>query len=109
MPLFQGRIVLLVVFAGLACSALNGFLYFTYVLDSYDFLLQHSTLPEALEDQRFDESRPAARRRRAIDEAMADRAEGETRADVARRLDRPEQDGPTSYEIGSDEDPDATG
>lgn len=55
MPLFQGRIVLLVVFAGLACSALNGFLYFTYVLDSYDFLLQHSTLPEALEDQRFDD------------------------------------------------------
>lgn len=58
------------------------------------------------EDQRFDESRPAARRRRAIDEAMADRAEGETRADVARRLDRPEQHGPTSYEIGGSDDPD---
>ncbi|HEX2894054.1 MAG TPA: GTPase ObgE [Marmoricola sp.] len=39
------------------------------------------------EDQRFSESRPAAHRRRAIDEAMADRAETETRADVARRLD----------------------
>ncbi len=38
------------------------------------------------EDQRFGESRPAARRRRQIDEAMADRAEGEERADVARRL-----------------------
>jgi GTP-binding protein len=37
------------------------------------------------EDARFDESRPAARRRRAIDEAFPDRAEGETRADVARR------------------------
>ncbi len=37
------------------------------------------------EDQRFDEMRPAARRRREIDEAMATRAEGETRADVARR------------------------
>jgi GTP-binding protein len=58
------------------------------------------------EDQRFDESRPAARRRRAIDEAMADRGEGETRADVARRLDRPEQYGPTSYEIGGADDPD---
>jgi GTP-binding protein len=58
------------------------------------------------EDQRFDESRPAARRRRAIDEAMGDRAEGETRADVARRLDRAEQHGPTSYEIGSADDPD---
>ena len=35
------------------------------------------------EDQRFDEQRPAARRRRAIQEALADgpRAEGETRAD----------------------------
>ena len=44
------------------------------------------------EDQRFDESRPAARRRQEIEEAMTDRAEGETRADVARRRDRPESD-----------------
>lgn len=70
------------------------------------------------EDQRFDESRPAARRRRAIDEAMEDRAEGETRADVARRLDRERKAqqqkgparggaaGPMSYEIGSADDPD---
>jgi GTP-binding protein len=56
------------------------------------------------EDQRFDESRPAAHRRRAIDEAMPERGEGETRADVARRLDS--SDGPVSYEIGSDDDPD---
>jgi GTP-binding protein len=40
------------------------------------------------EDARFDESRPAAQRRRDIDAAMADRAGGETRADVARRFDR---------------------
>ncbi|MCW2784460.1 MAG: obg [Marmoricola sp.] len=39
------------------------------------------------EDQRFNEDRPAAGRRRAIDEAMEDREEFETRADVARRLD----------------------
>jgi GTP-binding protein len=39
------------------------------------------------EDQRFDETRPAAERRRAIDEAFPGRAEGETRADVARRQD----------------------
>jgi GTP-binding protein len=39
------------------------------------------------EDQRFNEARPAADRRRAIDEAMAGRGENETRADVARRLD----------------------
>ncbi|MGZ4456469.1 MAG: GTPase ObgE [Nocardioides sp.] len=58
------------------------------------------------EDQRFDESRPAARRRRAIDEAMGERTETETRADVARRLDKPETYGPKSYEIGSAEDPD---
>jgi GTP-binding protein len=38
------------------------------------------------EDQRFNESRPASGRRRAIDEEMPFRAEGEERADVARRL-----------------------
>ena len=58
------------------------------------------------EDQRFDDSRPAARRRRAIDEAMGGRGEGETRADVARRLDKPERRGPQAYEIGTPEDPD---
>ncbi len=58
------------------------------------------------EDQRFDEQRPAADRRRKIDEALEDRAEGETRADVARRLDRELPTGPMSYEVGSAEDPD---
>ncbi|SFC38874.1 GTP-binding protein [Nocardioides terrae] len=60
------------------------------------------------EDQRLREDRPAAQRRREIDEAMDDREEGETRADVARRLDRAAQapSGPMSYEIGSKEDPD---
>lgn len=43
------------------------------------------------EDQRFTEARPAAHRRRAIDEAMPERGETETRADVARRLDREQQ------------------
>ncbi len=38
------------------------------------------------EDARFESTRPAAQRRRAIDEAMGSRAEHETRADVARRL-----------------------
>ena len=56
------------------------------------------------------ENRPAVGRRREIQEAMPDRAEGETRADVARRLDRGETGpsmptGPTSYEIGSAQDP----
>ncbi|WP_110181808.1 GTPase ObgE [Nocardioides solisilvae] len=58
------------------------------------------------EDQRFDEQRPARTRRRDIDAAMAERGENETRADVARRLDRGESFGPTSYEIGSADDPD---
>jgi GTP-binding protein len=58
------------------------------------------------EDQRFDETRPAARRRREIDAKMEERGETETRADVARRLDKPETYGPSSYEIGSQDDPD---
>jgi GTPase len=60
------------------------------------------------EDQRFEEQRPAVRRRREIDEAMPDRAEAEGRADVARRLDerRKMRTGPMSYEIGSKDDPD---
>jgi GTP-binding protein len=60
------------------------------------------------EDTRFDEERPAARRRRDIQEQMAERGEGETRADVARRL-REQQSGrggPSSYEIGGPDDPD---
>jgi GTP-binding protein len=43
------------------------------------------------QDRRFDEPRPAARRHRAIDEAFVTRAEGEARADVARRHDSGEQ------------------
>ncbi|UMG93152.1 GTPase ObgE [Nocardioides sp. TF02-7] len=54
------------------------------------------------EDERFHEERPAARRRREIQEAMAEREEGETRADVARRIDA----APLTYEIGSEDDPD---
>jgi GTP-binding protein len=61
------------------------------------------------EDQRFDERRGASQRRRDIDAHMDDRAEGETRADVARRLDAEKRGGsagPMSYEIGSADDPD---
>jgi GTPase len=56
----------------------------------FDFRPMVATGAELLgrrgEDARLEESRQAAQRRRAIDEAMAGRAEGETRADVARRL-----------------------
>ena len=63
------------------------------------------------EDTRLMEKRPAVGRRRAIQEGMTERAEGEERADVARRLDRGETGpvmptGPSSYEIGSAQDPD---
>ena len=58
------------------------------------------------EDARFADDRPAAARRRAIQENLGERAEGETRADVARRLDQPEVYGPVAYEIGSEDDPD---
>jgi GTPase len=37
---------------------------------------------------------------------MSDRGDGEARADVARRVDS--NRGPTSYEIGSEDDPDRT-
>jgi GTP-binding protein len=59
------------------------------------------------EDQRFEESRPAVRRRREIDAAMPERAESEARADVARRIDEVQPPArPTGYEIGSEDDPD---
>src|SRR3954451_23432626 len=57
------------------------------------------------EDQRFNQSRTAAQRRRAIDAAMPNRAEGETRADVARRYD--EAHGLTHIDF--DDEPDEPG
>jgi GTP-binding protein len=56
------------------------------------------------EDQRFSESRTAAQRRRSIDAAMPHRAEGETRADVARRYD--EEHGLTGADFDDQEDED---
>jgi GTP-binding protein len=57
----------------------------------FDFRPMVATGAELLgrrgEDARLEESRPAAQRRRDIEAAMAQRAEGETRADVARRRD----------------------
>jgi len=44
------------------------------------------------EDERLREDRPAADRRRAIDDAMPERGETEVRADVARRLDSASSD-----------------
>jgi GTPase len=58
------------------------------------------------EDVRFDESRPAAQRRRAIEEAMASRAEGETRADLARRFGLPGGDPDADPTAGPAGEPD---
>jgi HAMP domain-containing protein len=50
---FQGRIIFFVVLAGFACIAANGYLYYSYVVGSYDFILRHSSLPQELVDQRY--------------------------------------------------------
>ncbi len=57
------------------------------------------------EDQRFTESRPAAARRRAIDEAMPFRGEHEERADVARRLygENYVEDDPSDFDSAEDD------
>jgi GTP-binding protein len=55
------------------------------------------------EDNRFEEQRPAVRRRRAIDAAYGERGEGEARADVARRADAELRGDRTG-----EDDPDAT-
>jgi GTP-binding protein len=74
----------------------------------FDFRPMVATGAELLgrrgEDARLEESRQAALRRRAIDEAMATRAEGETRADVARRLREEGLEVPASAEQAEGED-----
>ena len=61
------------------------------------------------EDSRFDESRPAARRRREIQEGLEERAEGETRPTSPGACADPARggaSGPSAYEIGGADDPD---
>ena len=53
MPGFQGRMILFVLLTGLVCTALNGYLYYSYVVDSYEFILRYSSLSEELKEQRF--------------------------------------------------------
>ena len=52
MPGFQGRMILLFIFCGFTCALLNGYLYNSYVDDSYRFILQYSTLSPDLKEQR---------------------------------------------------------
>jgi nitrogen fixation/metabolism regulation signal transduction histidine kinase len=51
-PSFQGRMLLLIVLVGFACSIFNGYLYYDYVDDSYRFILKYSSLSQELIDQR---------------------------------------------------------
>jgi nitrogen fixation/metabolism regulation signal transduction histidine kinase len=51
-PNFQGRIVSLILILGFVCAAANGYLYYAYVDDSYDFILKYSSLPQELIDER---------------------------------------------------------
>ena len=53
MPDFQGRMILFVLLTGFVCMALNGYLYYQYVVDSYDFILAYSSLSEELKEQRY--------------------------------------------------------
>ncbi len=53
MPGFQGRMIFFVILVGFVCAALNGYLYYSYVVDSYDFVFRHSSLPQELKEQRY--------------------------------------------------------
>ena len=52
MPRFQGRLVMLILGVGFGCALLNGYLYYSYVDDSYAFIFQYSKLSQDLIDQR---------------------------------------------------------
>ena len=52
------------------------------------------------EDERLREERPAATRRRDIQEQMPERSETETRADVARRIDRTKAAPQDGHQLG---------
>ena len=52
-PGFQGRIAFFIFLAGFICAALNAYLYYNYVVESYDFILRHSSLPQTLIDDRY--------------------------------------------------------
>jgi HAMP domain-containing protein len=52
---FRGRLIALIVTAGFACIAFVLMLFYGYVLGSYDFILQHSTLPDDIIADRYAE------------------------------------------------------
>ena len=52
---FRGRLVALIVSAGLGCIIFNSILFYAYVVDSYRLILGHSNLPEELIAERYAE------------------------------------------------------
>lgn len=52
---FRGRLVALIVIAGFVCISLVSALFYLYVVDSYDFILRHSTLPAEIIAERYAE------------------------------------------------------
>lgn len=53
MPGFQGRMVFLIILVGFVCTVLNAYLYYAYVVDSYDFIFKYSSLPQEVMDARY--------------------------------------------------------
>ena len=52
---FRARLIALIVIAGFTCIAIVTFLFYAYVLESYDVILKHSTLPDELVAERYSE------------------------------------------------------
>ena len=50
---FQGRVVSFIVLAGVLCVGVTAYLCYAYVVDSYDFILRRSSLPQELIDERY--------------------------------------------------------
>jgi nitrogen fixation/metabolism regulation signal transduction histidine kinase len=53
LPGFQARMMLFIFLAGVVCAALNAYLYHSYVVGSYDFILKYSTLSQDLIEGRY--------------------------------------------------------
>ena len=50
---FRARLIALIVIAGFVCVAVVTMMFYAYVLESYDFILKHSTLPDDLVADRY--------------------------------------------------------
>ncbi|OGA17621.1 MAG: hypothetical protein A3I63_03705 [Betaproteobacteria bacterium RIFCSPLOWO2_02_FULL_66_14] len=52
-PRFQGQVVAFIVLAGFFCVVVTAYFYYSYVVNSYDFILQNSTLPPEIIEERY--------------------------------------------------------